>query len=436
MIIKYTFGNFRTFKEDASLSMKASSQTTFNDRLIRSDEGRILPVAVIYGANASGKSNLILSLVTFREIVVNGSLSASNAQSTLANLELLPNLYDKEDNPMRFSIEFTSEGLHFEYSLGIRVGKLERIQREIVYEKLFSFRKKQRILLFERTESSISISRSKEAKKILNVEDSFLDNVEEVLSRNTNKTDVFLARGFKSTICSSVADAVIDFFRNGITPITDFPISNSNFRIEHMPANANKYLLWNDMLDRFVKKADFGPHEICFKCQEDDEGGTGGDVELFSLYSNGKRKVLIDSNLMESRGTIKLVDFAVLFESHFAQGDALIIDEFDASLHPEIAKGIISVFSDPSINKAGAQLIFTTHNPVYLSNKLFRRDQIFFVEKDSSSYQSDLYSLADFGSKEVRNDENYMTNYFKGKYATLPYIDFSEIANNGKDESI
>lgn len=434
MIINYTFGNFRTFKEDATLSMKASSQTTFNDKLIRTKEGRILPVAVIYGANASGKSNLILSLMVFRDIILNGSITTQNPRTTIANLELLPSLCTEEDGPMKFSIEFITKAGHFRYSIGVKVGRLERTQRKVVYEKLEYFKKKQSITLFERNESSIRIARDKDAIKVLSVAKSFLDNVEEVLCKNTDKTDVFLARGFKSTICATIADSVLEFFRDGITAITDFPLNNPI--LEHVPIEAQNCLLWNETLDKFVKKADFGFHGICFKCEEEDDKGTKNNAELFSMFDRNGSKVLVNANLMESRGTIKLIDFAILFSEHFSNGNALVIDEFDSSLHPEIVKGIISVFSDPSTNKAGAQLIFTTHNPIYLSNKLFRRDQIFFVEKDSSSYQSDLYSLADFGSAEVRNDENYMINYFKGKYATLPYIDFSEIVNNGKEKTI
>lgn len=434
MIINYTFGNFRTFKEDATLSMKASSQTTFNDRLIRTKEGRILPVAVIYGANASGKSNLILSLMVFRDIILNGSITTQNPRTTIANLELLPSLSTEEDGPMKFSIEFITTAGHFRYSIGVKVGRLERTQRKVVYEKLEYFKKKQSTTLFERNESLIHIARDKDAIKVLSVTKSFLDNVEEVLCKNTDKTDVFLARGFKSTICGTIADSVMEFFRDGITAITDFPLNNPI--LEHVPVEAQNCLLWNETLDKFVKKADFGSHGICFKCEEEDDKGTKNNAELFSMYDRNGSKVLVNANLMESRGTIKLIDFAILFSEHFSNGNALVIDEFDSSLHPEIVKGIISVFRDPSINKAGAQLIFTTHNPIYLSNKLFRRDQIFFVEKDSSSCKSDLYTLADFGSTEVRNDENYMINYFKGKYATLPYIDFSEIVNNGKEKAL
>lgn len=432
MIINYTFGNFRTFKEDAILSMKASSQTTFNDRLIRNQDGRFLPVAVIYGANASGKSNLILSLMIFRDIVLNGSIGTQNAQTTIANLELLPSLCEEDDEPMKFSIEFIHKVDHFRYSIAVKVGRLERIQREVVSEKLEYFKKKKEITLFERNGSSINIARDKEAIKKLSVTEKFLDNVEEVLCKNTDKTDLFLARGFKSTICSAIADSVMDFFREGITAMTDFPLNSTRPRFENIPAGAKDCLLWNETLDKFVKKADIGSHGIFFKCEEKDDKGTGNNVELCSLYDRKGNKVLLNANLMESRGTIKLIDFAILFAAHFSNGHALVIDEFDSSLHPEIVKGIISVFSDSSINRAGAQLVFTTHNPIYLSNKLFRRDQIFFVEKDTVSYKSDLYSLADFGSTEVRNDENYMINYFKGKYTTLPYIDFSEIVSSGK----
>ncbi|MBP3040997.1 ATP-binding protein [Bacillaceae bacterium Marseille-Q3522] len=108
-----------------------------------------------------------------------------------------------------------------------------------------------------------------------------------------------------------------------------------------------------------------------------------------------------------------------------------VLDEFDAAIHPELIKGIIALFNDQSVNKNGAQLIFTTHNPIYLNNKIFRRDQIKFVEKDKDTFESTIYSLADFGSIDVRNDQNYMLNYFKGKYGTLPYIDFSKLFIKG-----
>jgi AAA15 family ATPase/GTPase len=130
---------------------------------------------------------------------------------------------------------------------------------------------------------------------------------------------------------------------------------------------------------------------------------------------------------MESRGTIKMLDFLLPFMKVFEEGGVLVLDEFDASIHPEMIKGILAVFTNQELNKTGAQLIFTTHNPIFLNNQVFRRDQIFFIEKDEDNHDSTLYTLADFGSGLVRNDHNYMINYFKGRYGALPFLDFAGI---------
>ena len=110
------------------------------------------------------------------------------------------------------------------------------------------------------------------------------------------------------------------------------------------------------------------------------------------------------------------------------KGSTLVIDELDASIHPMAIMNIINIFHNDEINKNGAQLIFNTHNPIFLNNALLRRDEIKFVEKeDKGSIQ---YSLSDFGtngSNGVRNTEDYMKNYFVNKYGAIKDIDFSDI---------
>ena len=116
-------------------------------------------------------------------------------------------------------------------------------------------------------------------------------------------------------------------------------------------------------------------------------------------------------------------------------GATLVIDELDASIHPMAIMNIINIFHNDEINKKGAQLIFNTHNPIFLNKDLFRRDEIKFVEKDSNG--SIHYSLSDFGtsgSKGVRNTEDYMTNYFMNKYGAIQDIDFSDIFTNEEGE--
>ena len=106
------------------------------------------------------------------------------------------------------------------------------------------------------------------------------------------------------------------------------------------------------------------------------------------------------------------------------------MDEFDASIHPMALMSIINVFHNDEINKKHAQLIFNTHNPIFLSASIFRRDEIKFVERDDVSQISELYSLADFktsGANGVRKGEDYIDNYFVSKYGAIKDVDFTPI---------
>ena len=111
-------------------------------------------------------------------------------------------------------------------------------------------------------------------------------------------------------------------------------------------------------------------------------------------------------------------------------GGTLVVDEFDASIHPMALMSIINVFHNDDINIHHAQLIFNTHNPIFLNSNLFRRDEIKFVERDDDSHQSILYALSDFGTtgdKGVRKHEDYMSKYFISQYGAIKDIDFTPI---------
>lgn len=421
MLINFEFENFRSFKDKTTLSMKASSQTTFNDTLIRTDGLRILPSAVIYGANASGKSNVIMALGRFQDIIMCGNISSDS----LYELELYPFAHDDEDKPIRFTVEFINKHIHFKYGLGVLTNKLEHGNRKIVYESLSLVNKSGSLTnLFKRGENSVSISDKAQALSFMDTTKDFISNIEDKLNKNLDSTVLFLTSGFKSIISSKVADIVIDFFTDKLVIVEDFPLHTAALTVGKNVPNKD-FIIWNELLDTFVKAADFGPQKIYFRHNKSDDGQSGM-LKLYSDYEKSDDTVVsIPSQLMESRGTLKMIDFAIPFQKVLIDGGTLIFDEFDSALHSEIVKGIIALFGDNDLNTNGAQLIFTTHNPIYLNNKIFRRDQIIFIDKDATSYRSTLYTLASFGSEEVRNDENYLINYFKGKYSSMPYIDFS-----------
>ena len=185
--------------------------------------------------------------------------------------------------------------------------------------------------------------------------------------------------------------------------------------------------IWtNESLDRLLKLADFGPQNIGYTKNPE------GKFVLASMYEpkGAKKGIMLESELIESRGTTKLVDFWVGFMELFEKGGIFVIDEFDCSIHPELIGGIIDLFNNKKINKAHAQLIFNTHNPLYLQRRFFRRDQILFVEKDEETYISNVYKLSEF---DVETENNYMKKYFEGEFGALPYIDFESILDMKED---
>lgn len=432
MLIEYAFQNFRSFADRTTLSMKAGAQTTLNNNLIRRDRKRYLPSAVIYGPNASGKSNIIMSLSLMREIILQGGIDGNAPE--LTELEICPFAYNAASKPMGFDIAFENGGRCFQYALMIEVEPFSsREKRRIVSEMLAMSNGKRLVSLFMRDERKVSFQRTKPVLDMLGGNEKLLNELEERINKNLDPTRLFLTNAFKSIINSEIADAVIGFFRDQLFVVSDFTLKSTNlmFSMEKLPGA--DFVAWNRMLDVFVKSADFGPQKIMFRSKKTDDAHTA-PMHLVSLYDVGGKQVMLPADIMESRGTIKLVDFAIPFVERFAKGGVFVIDEFDTAIHPELVKGIIALFNDPNVNKEGAQLVFTTHNPIYLNNKMFRRDQILFVEKDRDSYRSVLYSLADFGSADVRNDQNYLINYFKGKYGALPYIDFAGLLKQPSGE--
>ena len=432
MLIDYRFSNFRSFKEMTSLSMIAGRQTTLNDNLIREYDLRVVPSAVIYGANASGKSNIIMSLTVMKDIVLSGSLEANI--SNLKNLELYPFAYQESEKPMSFEIDFIYGGRRLEFGFEVEVSTFKKDTRRIVSEFMTYIDKSdQKTNIYTREKDKIQINKDKRALNIIEFDEKLLKQFEKKINENIDESELFLSRAFKSTISNELADMVLDFFKEELVVVSDFTLKKTNLTFSLEDSPKKDFFAWNKILDGFVKNADFGPQGIAFKSNKS-EDKESSSMELVSIYKYHDENIVIPAELMESRGTLKLVDFAIPFEKLFKSGGVFILDEFDAAIHPELIKGILALFNDSDLNKAGAQLIFTTHNPIYLNNKIFRRDQIRFVEKDTDSFESVIYSLADFGAEEVRNDHNYLINYFKGNYGALPFIDFSKLLNQNSSE--
>lgn len=411
--------------------MIAGRQRIYNENLIREKGLRILPTTVIYGANASGKSNIIMSLALMREMILSGSLDKSDEY--LSRLELFPFIHSESTEPIEFEIEFIHNECHVCYRLGISVGRIKKTKRRIAFEELTLInRSNKSVPLFRRDENKIEIMKDKKALDIIDFKEGLLVGFESQINKNLDDAVLFLSGAFKSTISSKIADAIIDFFRDKLIVISDFTLKQANLVFATDDRPKKDFFAWNNILDGFVKNSDFGPQSILFRSKKSDDGRPAEiqsddttEMQLVSIYEYGDQSFMLPAEVMESRGTLKLLDFAIPFADVFNSGGVFVLDEFDASIHPEIIKGILALFNNADINKNKAQLIFTTHNPIYLSSSIFRRDQIRFIEKNDETYESIIYSLDDL--EKVRNDHNYLINYFKGNYGALPYQDFSKL---------
>ena len=178
------------------------------------------------------------------------------------------------------------------------------------------------------------------------------------------------------------------------------------------------------------KKGQIVNQKIGFMAETDND-----ELSMCSMYQVPLRKdeqpqkkyaisMIVDSELMESRGTIHLIRLLQPFIDVLDNGGVIVLDEMDASLHFEIVVSLIRIFNNKDINKNNAQLIFNTHNPIYLDGELLRHDQIVMVEKRRNDMVSEIYSLADY---KLRPEERILKNYLNGKYGALPHMDL-EIA--------
>lgn len=154
-------------------------------------------------------------------------------------------------------------------------------------------------------------------------------------------------------------------------------------------------------------------------------------TKLISVLQKQDSKIYgLDADKIESVGTMRLISIMPVIITALKNGAVLVMDELDSSLHPMIVMNLISIFHNDGVNTNGAQIIFNTHNPIYLNHNLLRRDEIKFVERDKETKSSTLYALSDFkanGEASVRKTSDYMKNYFISRYGAIEDIDFTDI---------
>lgn len=394
MLIQFSVGNFLSFKEQSTLSLVASAlkdiQILSEDVIFNIGETdlALLKSATIYGANASGKSNFIKALDFFKWYVINSSKDIQAGERV--NVESFRLSSSTVEEPSYFEAIFCNT--EYQYRYGFETDE-NMVHSEWLYQKANKKRAKE-VELFYRDEDGFNIH----SKFIIGKE---LINKQMV---RTNALLLSVAAQFNDVVAVEIVKWLND------TTI----ISGSNEKnIWDLAAIRLDDLKMKQRIVDFSRYADLGIENIekvnnaiiSMHTQYDDEGN---EVKLvnFPFKKN------------ESEGTIKYFSLAYPIIDALDNGKRLIIDEFDSKMHPLLTCRIIALFNSKKTNPKNAQLIFTTHDTNLLSASIFRRDQIWFTQKDRFG-ATELYSLAEY---KVRNDASFEKDYLSGKYGAIPIM--------------
>ena len=318
--------------------------------------------------------------------------------------------------PTEFGIRFVDNGLLVDYSIIIDLGTfLDKDYPRRILEEQLTVNGKQVFLRNETLEVQLpSVIKDYVNKSIKKKTAKMLDLAKDGLT----DTELFLNNGFKSIYAQKLTAAILDWFANRFIVVCHA----EDMRIVRKFADPKANTIYVEKTLTDAARA-FGitANALGYKPNSDKEGE---DVMLVSIFGNK----LLPAEVFESYGTIRFINEFPLVILALLTGGTLVMDEFDASIHPMALMNIINIFHNDEVNRNGAQLIFNTHNPIFLDATLLRRDEIKFVERDETTGNSIHYALSDFKTADgIRKGEDYMNNYFVSRYGAIRDVDFSPI---------
>jgi hypothetical protein len=419
MLLQFNFKNFKSFRDDTTLDLTATKISEYSNHVITVGNEKVLPIAAIFGANASGKSNVqeafrYMSTYVVSSFSYGGDKSGKKSKSEF--LQPTPFLFDanSKDAESSFEIYFISseETGAKSYNYGFTVNQVGINEEWLNYKSKSSRGGYKRI--FYRNGKELDLS---------GIAPKSQENLKIALEKET----LIVSLGAKLKIAK--LKLIRDWFLDN--EFADFGHPAENFFLSEL------------LPDDFVENKDvqqkvinyfsaFDPSIIGFEIEplekSDDKKSSKVRIDAIHKMISSDETATIPLKL-ESAGTLKMFALYPLLQAVLETGGVLFIDELNARLHPLLVRTFIITFLNPDTNPNHAQLIFTSHDSWQLNSNILRRDEVWFVEKAETGV-SMLYSLADFvdedGSK-IRKDENYEKNYLLGKYGAIPTMKYFDM---------
>ena len=416
MLIEFSVANFRSVRDRQTLSMAASASKDRREShaIATGLTGfpALLRSTAIYGANAAGKSNIVLALDFMRDFVVSSAKGQEGDE-----IDTLPFKFDELSpaHPSEFEAIFiATDGIRYQYGFAVT-------RQRVVREYLIAYPKRNPQTWIDRTYD--------DAKKEYKWEGgSSLKGNKTLWQTSTRDNALFLSIAIQ--LNSDQLKAAFSWFQTKIRVIRgtvspsfstsccqDFDKKSRIISfLEAADLGIRDIELEDIEIDKaFAKFAGDLPEGLAKEFKKSLEGGKITSVR-FVHEVNGRHYSL--DIAYESDGTNKLFRLAGPWLDVFERGLVLVIDELHNSLHPKIVRFLVNLFHDPDINAKGAQLVMTTHDTTIMDAEVFRRDQIWFVEKDETK-STRLYPLLEF---HPRKNESLEKGYLQGRYGAIPFI--------------
>lgn len=416
MLIQFNFKNFKSFREEATLDLSATKITEHPDHVVALGQDKLLKVAAIYGANASGKSNVYDAFGFMQHYVAEsfsfGGEGSSRQTEAVGEHMATPFLFDEQSQgaPSTFEVFFVdnTDETQRTYQYGFALQKDEVVE-EWLYSKAKTARNRYQTIVYRQKGQPLQAD---------GLPKSSLANLTVALEKET----LVLSLGAKLKIAK--LKKVRDWFlRNEAVNFGD-PMENF-FRSRVLPVNFTTDKTVQAGVVEYFASFD---EAICdFEVEQVQQPDSSPDqaYKIQALHKTINSDAVTGIPLQnESSGTLKMFALYPCLKSVLRSGATLFVDELNARLHPLLVRNIILTFLSPQTNPHHAQLIFTTHDISQLSNELLRRDEIWLVDKDGYGV-SELYSLADFKDErggKVRRDEALAKNYLTGGYGGIPAL--------------
>ena len=402
MLIKFNFKNFKSFKNENCLDMEATSLKEHEYNVAKINNTEILKVSAIYGANASGKTNVLQAFSYMKDKIlvsddskINSPIDKENIYSFMIN-----------DKPISLEVEILAKNNKI-YKYGFEIFK-DKITAEWLYEK----RTNKFYKIFKRNNNNVLLVNVKsKISDLANIDDRslFLKSFRAIDKSNEDFNNVY--EWFMNSNYLNLGDPK---FENALN-------KRISLRIVEDKKYRNELLAFIKTFDETIDSINVSPNSL------EEIKNTNGfvKVELVHNCENGKKALPLS---LESNGTLKMFHLFDFFMEALKNGMVLFVDELDAKLHPLLTRYIINLFHNSEKNTGNGQLIYSTHDTVNLNKETFRRDEIWFVEKDKNGI-SELYSLSDYmiededgNTKKVRNDATYNKDYLTGRYGAIPVL--------------